>query len=541
MFFLCGYATAAEPVKIAVTPFTINAESDMTFLQNGIFDMLASRLGKEKNVNVIEKGEIEEALKGYDDFQNDEQCRNIGALVSADYILFGSLTIFGESVSIDARVFDVSGEKKALSFSKQLNNKAEVIPAVNMFAKEINMKLFDIKSLETESAEYNNYDAPNQDEKKNYSINMHPEKLLEKGFFNLSPDDSEGVFMTSDSFKKTETGKFWRSKRFNHRINGIAVGDINNDNIQETLILTDHNLLIYQIKDDRLIKIAEPVNDGFGNNISIDVADINFNGTPEIFITSLNTYKTLVNSFVLEYRDKRFVKILDDSTWFYRVGDFLGRKTLFAQKHKPGATQFVNPVYEMGWNGSSYVTGRKVISKKKANALGIAGGNLLSEDKDFMIFYNMHNKLTIADNIGNEIWKSGDEYGGNMLYSQKEATVSDRIGDPFNNTYFPIRIIIYDINNDGKEDVITAKNFQPPGVNLVRYRNYINSQIISFAWDGIGLAPMSKTRKMSGRISDFVIGDFDNDGKKELLVSMVITEGTMITDTPKSVLIAFEL
>jgi hypothetical protein len=44
--FVCIHtaSTAQEPKRIALLPFKVNAEKDMSFLQNGIFDMLTSRL-----------------------------------------------------------------------------------------------------------------------------------------------------------------------------------------------------------------------------------------------------------------------------------------------------------------------------------------------------------------------------------------------------------------------------------------------------------------------------------------------------------------
>ena len=38
-----GYAHAAQPAKVAIIPFTINADRDLSFLQKGIADMLGSR------------------------------------------------------------------------------------------------------------------------------------------------------------------------------------------------------------------------------------------------------------------------------------------------------------------------------------------------------------------------------------------------------------------------------------------------------------------------------------------------------------------
>jgi len=44
---------AGEPERVAIIPFKMNAQNDLTFLQNGIYDMLASRLFRADRVQVV--------------------------------------------------------------------------------------------------------------------------------------------------------------------------------------------------------------------------------------------------------------------------------------------------------------------------------------------------------------------------------------------------------------------------------------------------------------------------------------------------------
>jgi hypothetical protein len=63
---------------------------------------------------------------------------------------------------------------------------------------------------------------------------------------------------------------------------------------------------------------------------------------------------------------------------------------------------------------------------------------------------------------------------------------------------------------------------------------------MAFYWDGLGLAQDWKTRKLTGCIRDFAIGDFNNDGKTELVAAVVLDEARVMGTTPKSTLIALE-
>ena len=54
-------SAAAEPKRIALLPFKINAEKDLSYLRDGIFDMLTTRLARAGQVEVLGRKKIEEA------------------------------------------------------------------------------------------------------------------------------------------------------------------------------------------------------------------------------------------------------------------------------------------------------------------------------------------------------------------------------------------------------------------------------------------------------------------------------------------------
>ena len=61
---MANVTVAADPQRVALLPFKINAEKDLTFLQNGIFDMLSSRLSDPGKVQILSRAEIDTALAG---------------------------------------------------------------------------------------------------------------------------------------------------------------------------------------------------------------------------------------------------------------------------------------------------------------------------------------------------------------------------------------------------------------------------------------------------------------------------------------------
>jgi hypothetical protein len=73
------------------------------------------------------------------------------------------------------------------------------------------------------------------------------------------------------------------------------------------------------------------------------------------------------------------------------------------------------------------------------------------------------------------------------------------------------------------------------------FRSFSKGRIAAMVWDGIGLATQWETQTFGGRVSDFVVGDFDNDGRDELIIAVVLKEGAIVFTDAVSSLIAFQL
>ena len=93
--------------KLAILPFTMNSDKDLKFLQSGIVDMLASRLAWKDKIEVIEKSSVQKTLETFPGPMDKQKALEIGKALGADYVIMGSLTVFGDSVSMDAKILDV--------------------------------------------------------------------------------------------------------------------------------------------------------------------------------------------------------------------------------------------------------------------------------------------------------------------------------------------------------------------------------------------------------------------------------------------------
>ena len=524
----------AKQYRVAIIPFKINAEKDMTFLKDGVFDMLSSRLSSGEDVEIVGRQETEKVVKSVEGILNEGKAREVGAKLEADYVLFGSLTIFGDSVSIDSKMVDVTGDRETLAFFNQARGIGEVIPKINNFAGEINEKVFGRVMLSKEVP------AKQTQPVQTDNIYAHPEKLVEDfGEFEYEGKSSDlnPAFIVTRSKKYSR--EFWKSRNFKELINGIALGDVDCDGKVETVIITPDSVHIYRFENNRLTEIMKIDEDKYKVFIGVDVADINNNGYPEIFITSLNPQRNVINSIVFEYDGKNYIRIVDSCAWYYRVAELPGRgSVLFGQKQKTGGPDtFSSEIFEMAWNNTEYVPDRKVMPSNRANLMGFSLGDAMNDGGETVVAYDKSDYIRIINQSGRVLWTGSIHYGGSTHYYEMPAF------EPGSNNrqYYPMRMIITDIDLDGKYEVIAVKNYDLTGRLLKQLRKFKEAQIESLSWNGLGLTTNWKTAKISGYIRDFAIGDFDNDGEDEIVAAVISKSGSIIGTRPKSSVISYDL
>jgi hypothetical protein len=316
----------------------------------------------------------------------------------------------------------------------------------------------------------------------------------------------------------------------------MAIGDIDGDGKKETVLTTEHTVEAYRYENQRFRKIGTLAERKLDHLIGVDVWDINGNGVDEIFVSALNPHRKFVKSFVLEFAGNNYMEIVKDSPWYYRVVEISGRGHILMGQKQGLESPFDKPVFELVWKNTEYDPADRVMASKRANVMGFSLGNAMNDGSETAVVFDDLDYLRVYDPSGAQIWKDGDKSGGTPHYFKMPDHGSK---DMENHAYYPMRVLIQDINKDGKNDVITVKNHRLS--DILSLRKFTHGEIEIRSWDGIGLAVLWTTRKLSGYFCDFYVGDFDNDGQDELVAALVQKTGSVVTTKPKSALIAYEL
>jgi TolB-like protein len=534
---------ADEPSKVAIVPFKVNADKDLSFLRDGIVDMLSSRLSWDNKVVVIQKEATEQALKSAKGPMNDKAARELGAGLGADYVLFGSLTIFGESVSMDAKMIDVQGLKPPVTIFNQSQGMDTVIPKVNAFASDINEKVFGRATVRPRAKAV---PVPVAKAQPSPSIYAHPEKLLGQ------PGTVQGTggAVTSSGLNPDfvvahggqEASTYWKSRNFDKYLKSMAIGDVDGDGQQETVLIGQTDIFIYRKAEGRFLKVKEIAGNASNHYITVDVADINENGIAEIFINNKHAARDTLESFVLEWNGADFVPIVEKQNWYYRVLDLPGRGPLVVGQKRGVRNAFLPGIHELAWLEGRYQSVSKLGVPRDLNVFWFTTGDILNNGNESILMFDEFDYLRIVGASGAKEWKSDEKYGGslNFIDTAPDEYTTDKDEDR-ERIYVGQRIFLKDLNRDGKLEVLVAKNQGTTSRIFKRLRHYSSCEIVNLSWDGIGLGVNWRTRKIQSYVSDFAIADFDNDGEDEMVAVAVMKKGASLLLKAKSAIISYDL
>jgi hypothetical protein len=199
---------------------------------------------------------------------------------------------------------------------------------------------------------------------------------------------------------------------------------------------------------------------------------------------------------------------------------------------------YSSPVSIMESDGSRYIPGQMVLASDQANVLGVGYADLDNSGQKNVIAFNHQDYLHIFSSPNRPVWTGEDKLGGSVSRFLLEP---DDPTDDLIPQYFPMRLRTADTDQDKKVEVIAAANHDT-AQSLVRgFRSFSKSHIQALTWDSLGLRPIWNTRTLPGRISDFFIEDFDNDGIVEIVIAIVAKKNALLSLNSESYIIAYEL
>ena len=548
-----GQLWAKDKATVAVFPFTVHSAENIGYVQQGILDMLTTRISNNEKINVVSKDLVLESVKSVKSKElSQADVIALGKKLNADYTVWGSITKIGNSLSLDGKLMDVAAGKPTVDIFSQSQGMDDVITKINDFSQRIIQYVASggtaavaaapVPVVPVPSAASAAAPAPSSASRESQIIAGLKSGRRATLTGTINPDFVTGA-------QPVDKKSFWMGK-YPTDFRGLDVGDVNGDGLNEIVVIDLSNVYVFQKKGEEMILLQKIAGKPYDKYLGVDVFSLTGNTAKDIIVTNVFAnrgpdfiYNT-IQSFVLTWKDGKFQKVADNLPWLFRVIGRSGESLLLGQKLSSGmdsptglSKPFETPIHEMTWVDGKVAEGKKMRIPAGLSIFGMTIDNL-GEGNDKIIALNAYDHINVIEQTdkemsrieavlgGGEIMYQSDEvFGGSIIALNMYGMENAGYDRTFFNVYLSPRILTYDTNKDGKRELLIARNDSPAGRILKNVKSFTSTEFYNFSWDSMGLTENWRTKKMSGYAIDYQIKDIDNDGQDEIVMAMVLSSG----------------
>jgi len=252
-------------------------------------------------------------------------------------------------------------------------------------------------------------------------------------------------------------------------------------------------------------------------HLNLDVADINGNGKPELFVTSM--LKGTVSSYVIEFRNGAYQRIAAVPGFLRVVANPNKENILIGQAYHP-VSFFAGQPKRYAWADGNYVPAEEFPLPKGVELYGFAFASA-GETNPLLVSLDDTDHLLVYSN-GAVIWKSEETYPSIARTVMKPLTGTDAAlssmseNDRILRKRLRGRVFTLDLNGDGRDEILLPKN---SGETFVS--RHKAAEFIALGWTGARLEQRWDIQDVSGAVLDYQILRQGAAGTRVLALVMI--------------------
>ncbi|MDR1578117.1 MAG: VCBS repeat-containing protein [Deltaproteobacteria bacterium] len=330
----------------------------------------------------------------------------------------------------------------------------------------------------------------------------------------------------------------WRGGYIPERLIGLDLADVDLDGKNELVYVTPHNVYLARRNGPILEQLATFKTEDNVVIVSVDLFDVDLDGRREIIVSAQYNEQN-ASSFILAYNGTRELQTLARNIqWYLRVTGSGGQKRLTGQRSATASNEsFSGKPHYLEWNNGELKSVSIVQLPRNINLYNFNIGNLGTQNTRLIaVVKSSDEHLALFDTGGGKVWESSDGYAGTANFIALPTSREQAL----QREYLPTRLIIDDIDADGTNEIIVAKNNQG-GVPFMKNLRSFNSGVIEARkFTNLSLVPFfNSANLLPGPAVDYALADFDNNGTKDLVVAVVIEPGSGMLQDARSVIVGY--
>jgi hypothetical protein len=308
---------------------------------------------------------------------------------------------------------------------------------------------------------------------------------------------------SSERAMTSQGDKIWRSQELSVLAIGMGVGDVDGDGANEIVLIDPDTVYVYRFTPDKLELLAQysarPL-----ELKSVDVAKLRKQGPARIYVTAQN--RGSISSFVLEYRDRKLIPVVQDFSYYLRLIHYPTQGPILLGQKKGIGKLYDGPIYRMTDKGDDLAVQGRFGVPLKIPVFGFTIGDFTGKRTPLIAVYDKDDHLRIYEPSGKRLFLSKEYYGGSDVILRQVGPEISAARDRINSeepTYFRPRIMALDRGT--VHEVLVIVHSSKTMRLLGRTRMFEEGQVMALAWNGDALEEKWTTPKVQGMITDFAI------------------------------------
>jgi len=539
----------SETLKMAVLPWNVHAGGDLAFLRGALTDMLTTRLGAEDDIAVARADRVKEALGAAKDADIRESTAiGVGKKLGLDYVLYGSVTVIGKAVSLDASLVEVRSGK-VTPFASAGPSPDSIVTMADNLSRKIVHHFYPDRAMPAEAAKAPEPKAPLPATAPVQAPVPAPAPVAPGAPATGVSSTPPGVIIKPRV--RTERGPgapdFWKSNVLRGQFISMTAADLDGNGEKEFFLLEKDALTVAR-KEGRELRVVQKLRPTSGLEfVSLAALDTDGDGVVEVYVSALE--HLTASSAVVEYSGGAYSLRREGIGWLLReaTGDG-GRPVLLGQRFR-SSDGFYGGVDILKKRGARVVRAGAYLETlpQGVNLYNFTyfNFNVKEPSQKYLLAFDEEGRLLVYTRKKrgwSVYWKSKEYYGGTMHRIELNSDTSSSETYRYVDVERPL--FHMDTDGDGHDELIVRQS-RAEGL-FKRYakvfKTFSGGAIVSLAWDGEFLTEAWRTREINGYIADFFIDDLSGSGSGgRKLVMVVQMDSSMLSAGVKSYMLIYDL